>query len=278
MESEEWSTTPAQANIKTPQMIHIPAGPFLMGTSSDDIKRLQLKEKDWAYDWDDNNLFAAEQPQHVIKLPDYEIGQFPITNADYYTFTWDTCYRLPRGWVGFCFPAETNLHPVVGISKMDVEAYIKWLNEKTQGDYRLPTEAEWERAARGTDGRIYPWGNTFDPWRCNTGESGKKGTTQVGDYSPSGDSVCGAADMIGNVWEWTSSQYAPYPYRIDGSRDIRKPGARYVVRGGAWYYSRKLARCAAREGMQEHHQSPSLGFRLARNYHPQEDNSATNSG
>ncbi len=264
-DTDAWDVSPQQAvRIKLPSMISVPTGYFLMGTSDDDIRTMQLKESDWAYDWFDNNLFAAEQPQHKILLPAFEIGQYPVTNVDYFAFTWDTGHRLPKGWKGFRYSDELALHPVVGISKRDAEEYIDWLNNKTGMKYRLPTEAEWERAARGEDGRIYPWGNTFDPWRCNTSESAKRNTTPVGTYSPGGDSPCGTADMVGNVWEWTSSLYLPYPYRLGEGRDEHKPGARYVIRGGAWYYTHKLARCAAREGMQQDHLSPSIGFRLAR--------------
>jgi formylglycine-generating enzyme required for sulfatase activity len=153
---------------------------------------------------------------------------------------------------------------VTCVSKLDAEAYIAWLNQKTGMNFRLPTEAEWERAAREADGRIYPWGNTFDPWRCNTAESLKKGTTPVGAYSPGGDSPSGAADMVGNVWEWTQSPFLPYPYDFHGSKDDVRARGRFVVRGGAWYYTRKLARCAAREGILAEYLSSSIGFRLAR--------------
>ena len=92
----------------------------------------------------------------------------------------------------------------------------------------------------------------------------KKGTTPAGSYSPSGDSLYGVADMVGNVWEWTQSLFMPYPYRPNTNREEIKLSGRYVVRGGAWYYSRKLARCAVREGVLQDHLSPSIGFRLAR--------------
>lgn len=252
------------SKYRLPLMIKIPAGLFLMGTSDDDIKHLQLRESDWAYDWTDNELFESEQPQHRVSLAAFEIGQFPVTNSEYHLFIKDSGYRLPKGWIGFRYPDGMEFHPVVGVSKIDAEQYIKWMNERTELDYRLATEAEWERGARGEDARIYPWGNTFDPWRCNTAESMKKGSTPVGLYSPGGDSYLGAADMVGNVWEWTSSQMKPYPYRPDDGREERKPRASYVIRGGSWYYTRKLARCAAREGMLEDHISPIIGFRLAR--------------
>ena len=259
---DDWNKAKKGNSTRVPVMTRIPAGSFLMGTSNDDIQRLQLKESDWAYDW--NDLFITEQPQHKISLPEFGIAQFPVTNAEYYEFALATGHRLPKHWVGFTFPAETAMHPVVGVSKVDVEAYVAWLNSQTKGNYRLPTEAEWEYAARGTDGRIFPWGNTFDPWRCNTSESGKKTTTPVGSYSPGGDSPFGLADMVGNVWEWTSSIFAPYPYQKDDGREEVRHDAKYVLRGGAWYYTRKLARCAAREGNIETYQSQSIGFRMAR--------------
>jgi formylglycine-generating enzyme required for sulfatase activity len=268
LNAEGWEIVPKSPHkIKRPSLLVIPAGNFLMGTSDEDIKLLQIKESDWAYEWSDNDLFTAEQPQHTVSLPSFEIAQFPVTNAEFYTFIWDKGHRIPRTWPGYTFLEGTDDHPVVGVSKTDVEAYIQWLNEKTGMLYRLPTEAEWEYTARGEDGRIFPWGNTFDPWRCNTAESMKKGTTSVGFYSPGGDSVYGAADMVGNIWEWTQSLFMPYPYRPNTNREEVKPNGRYVVRGGAWYYSRKLARCAVREGVLQDHLSPSIGFRLARSIH-----------
>lgn len=266
LNAEGWESTPAVShNVKPPAMLEIPAGEFFMGTSEENIKLLQLREADWAYEWSDNDLFVAEQPLHTVSLPAFEIARSPVTNADYHCFIWDVGYRLPRNWTGFTFREDTENHPVVGVSKIDAEAYIEWLNQKTKMNFRLPTEAEWERAARGTDGRIYPWGNTFDPWRCNTAESVKKGTTPVGFYSPGGDSPCGAADMVGNVWEWTQSLFVQYPYLVTRTSESEiKARGRYVVRGGAWYYTRKLARCAAREGILANHLSPSIGFRLTR--------------
>jgi formylglycine-generating enzyme required for sulfatase activity len=247
---------------KIPTMIKIPGGPFIMGTGDEQIKQLRAKEE-WVQDWSDQELFLVEQPQHQISLPAFEIAQFPITNAEYYIFIRETGHRVPRSWMGIHFLPETEEHPVTNVSLKDALAYCEWLSNQTGRTYRLPTEAEWERAARGTDGRNYPWGNAFDPWRCNTLESAKRNTTPVGTYSPAGDSMCGAADMVGNVWEWTSSFLRPYPYRTDGS--FEKPGAsnRQVIRGGSWYYSGKLARCATREGILPTYLSPALGFRVA---------------
>ena len=254
---------PTTSKVKLPTMLTVPAGPFLMGTSDEDIIRLQLKESEWAYEWSDNDLFDTEQPQHEVNLDTFEISQNPITNAEYFLFTRDTGHRLPKGWVGIRFADDSGNHPVTGVSLWDADAYIKWLSIRTKMKYRLPSEAEWERAARGTDGRIYPWGNTFDPWRCNTAESAKRGTTAVGLYSQGGDSICGCVDMVGNVFEWTNSVLMPYPYDAVDGRELRRKDARYVIRGGAWYYTRKMARCAAREALLPDHTSPSLGFRIA---------------
>lgn len=250
--------------IRIPVMIKIPAGPFLMGTSNAEILHLQLVESDWAYDWHDHDLFENEQPQHELVLPDYEIAQNPVTNAEYSAFVWDTGHPLPRQWHSVTYVKGREQHPVISVSKDDAEAYCKWLSERLNSSYRLPTEAEWEKAARSADGRVYPWGSLFDPWRCNTAESMKRDTTPVGSYSPGGDSPCGAVDMIGNVWEWTSTVFKPYPYDPLDGREEQQQDARYVIRGGAWYYSRKLARCAARESEFARRQTPSLGFRLAR--------------
>jgi toxoflavin biosynthesis protein ToxD len=249
-------------NVKAPPMVLIPGGPFFMGTSTDQIYQLVARD-DWAQDWFDKDLFQVEEPYHEITLPDFEIGQYPVTNLDYFQFVWESGYRAPRGWMGLHPPSGLESHPVVGISRKDALAYIDWLNKKLiRQVFRLPNEAEWEKATRGTDGRTYPWGNEFDPWRCNTIESGKNSTTPVGSYSPGGDSQYGVADVIGNVWEWTTSYLLPYPFSEE--TPPADPKLRCVVRGGAWYYSQKLARCACREGVPSDYISTALGFRLAR--------------
>jgi formylglycine-generating enzyme required for sulfatase activity len=248
--------------MNPPEVIYIPEGAFLMGTSDGQIEYLVIEEA-WAEAWFNQRLFQVEQPQHKVVLPAYGIARLPVTNAEYYQFVYDTGYRVPRDWIGFRYPLEEDRHPVAGVAKADALAYCRWLSQKTGLAFRLPTEAEWERAARGMGARIYPWGNDFDPWRCNTVESNKRGTTPVGEYSAAGDSPFGLADMAGNVWEWTSSWLEPYPYRPEKQDANPQAGARCVVRGGAWYYSRALARCSAREGVMETYLSPALGFRLA---------------
>ena len=262
------------ARIKPPSMILIPAGKFFIGTSEEQIEYM-LRNYTWADDWDEGDLFQVEQPYHSLILPAFEIARYPVTNEEYHIFVWETGYRVPKGWLGFSYNEEEVNHPVVGVSRDDAAAYCSWVTGKLAGQvaspyatgpYRLPSEAEWERAARGQDKRIYPWGNDFDPWRCNTKESCKGGTTPVGSYSPSGDSPWGLADLVGNVWEWTCSTLRSYPYQSNDGREDLQSRDVCVIRGGAWYYSHRLARCSAREGVLPGYTSNSLGFRLARTF------------
>lgn len=243
-------------------MLNIPAGEFYMGISSDQVYQLVGREE-WAQEWFDKDLFLGEQPYHVVNLPEFEMARFPVTNMEYSQFVWDSGYKAPRGWIGLHYSSDQDQHPVVGISRKDALAYVEWLNRKLNQTYRLPNEAEWEKAARSDDGRMYPWGGEFDPWRCNTSESAKKGTTPVGAFSPGGDSPYGVSDLIGNVWEWTTSYMLPYPFKV-GEEQTFTPDLRCVVRGGAWYYSQKLARTTCREGVPIDYVSKALGFRLVR--------------
>jgi formylglycine-generating enzyme required for sulfatase activity len=167
------------------------------------------------------------------------IGRAPVTNAQFARFVVETGCKPPRHWKGTAPSQKIADHPVVYVSWNDATAYAEWAG------LRLPTDEEWEKAARGIDGRIYPWGETFDASRCNTSEGKAGTTTPVGRYSPDGDSPCGCADMAGNVWEWVSSEV----------------GSMRVLRGGSWYGNRELARCAARFGGDPVSSSDYIGFR-----------------
>jgi len=255
--TDEWGD---QSLPSATLQIQIPAGEFLMGTSSQQVQSL-LRTEDWAKEWLEKELFKIEQPQHKISLPSFFIARAPVINLEYQEFILDTNHRVPRNWFGFSFPEDTESHPVTEVSLADALAFCTWISEKTGEKFRLPTEAEWERAAKGNDNRVYPWGNDFDPWRCNTKESGKAGTTPILNYSPGGDSPWGISDMAGNVMEWTNSIMKPYPFEQKPPKEER---VECVVRGGSWYYSHRLARCSSRETVLSTFTSPALGFRIVR--------------
>lgn len=175
-------------------------------------------------------------------LPEYWIARTPVTNAEYARFVAETRRNPPEHWKGKTPPKELADHPVVYVNWDDAVAYAEWAGG------RLPTEEEWEKAARGADGREYPWGDTFDKDKCNSEESGIKETTPVGKYSPAGDSPYGIVDMAGNVWEWTATEYD-------------KEGRR-VVRGGAFSSTGRDVRCAYRYDWGPYNRFRLLGFRL----------------
>jgi formylglycine-generating enzyme required for sulfatase activity len=196
------------------EKIRIPAGPFLMG-----------------------------KDMEVVELPDFSIAKFPTTIEEYSRFVEATGHRTPK-WPGGKFPAESARHPVVNVSWEDALAYLSWVAA------RLPSEAEWEKTARGSQGWLYPWGNEFIPDNCNSSESKSTGTRPV-DAHPGGVSPHGVMDMAGNVWEWTSSLY-------EAGADWR------VLKGGSWDYKGfKDARAAARVYFGPTFRSGAIGFRCA---------------
>jgi formylglycine-generating enzyme required for sulfatase activity len=205
----------------------------------------------------DNDAFDDEQPQHRLHLPDYAIAKTPVTNAQYLAFVQAAGHRKPGHWKKGKPPKNKQDHPVVNVSWHDAMAYCRWLAETTGKPYRLPSEAEWEKAARGDkDDRIYPWGDEPpDDTRCNFGAN-VGGTTPVGQYSQQGDSPYGCVDMAGNVWEWTLSLWGTYgekpdfkyPYDPEDGRENLEAGDEVarVLRGGAFLRSQGDVRCACR--------------------------------
>ncbi len=231
-----------------PEMILIPAGEFLMG--SDDPNK-------------DINAGSDEQPQHSVYLPDYYLAKTPVTNAQYLVFVRAQKYRPPEHWrrnFGQVFPYEEN-HPVVNVTWQDVLAYCRWLSGVTGKPYSLPSEAEWEKGARGTDGRIYPWGDLWDARRCNTNEGSQEDTTPVGAYL-SGASPYGLLDMAGNVDEWTRSASPFYPYDPKDGRENLETKDHRIVRGGSFLNTATSARCASRSGWPPHFLCSHSGFRV----------------
>ena len=233
-------------------MVWVPPGPFLMGSD---------KEKDpQAHD--------TELPQHEMTLPGYWIGRYPVTVAQFRAFVEASGYQL-ASTVSLKGPDD---HPVVQVAWRNALAFCRWLSERTGVPVTLPSEAEWEKAARGTDGRIYPWGDESpDADRCNFGSTVGE-TTSVGRYSPRGDSPCGCADMAGNVWEWTRSLWGKnwekpdfeYPYDPRDGRENLEAGGRAlrVLRGGAFDDLAWRVRCASRDGDYPNSRLRCYGFRV----------------
>lgn len=234
--------------VYEPETLRVASGLFLMGSGDDDG------------DADDD-----EKLQHSLRLLDYRIGRSPVTNAQYAAFVQATEHRVPNHWVRNEIPAGKEVHPVVKVSWADAVAYCQWLSQATGKPYRLPTEAEWEKAARGSAGWIYPWGNGWVEQHCNTLEGGAGDTTPVGAF-PAGASPYGLLDMVGNVWERCATEMGkPYPYDIaedEWSSDyLAKTGVR-VLRGGSFYHPQHNARCTYRGGDAGDGRHADLGFRV----------------
>lgn len=225
-----------------PQLVKVPAGKFIMGT----------------------NEASEERPLHELDLPEFEMGRYPVSNFEYQAFVREAGYPAPSHWIGDQYPENLGDHPVTYVRWSDAVAYCTWLSQKTAQTYRLPTEAEWEKAARGAQGRVWPWGNEWSSTKCNSKEARWHTTTPASQYSPAGDSGCGAADMAGNVWEWCSSLYQPYPYRANDEREDSQAKGDRVVRGGAFTDDRETVRCASRRRRLPNSRDSATGFRVVR--------------
>ena len=228
-----------------------------MGSTPEQLKNaaFDTREKDWA---------NSEQPQREVDLPEYWIGKFPITNREYQAFIRNTGHKPPRDWEGSQYPAEKGGHPVVNVSWNDAVAYCEWLILETGKNYRLPTEAEWEKAARGTSSYIWPWGNEFDSNKANTKEANIAATTPVGQFSPQGDSAYGCSDMVGNVWEWCNDRWKHDPTsNISVTSHMSQKGNNYIVKGGSYNRFYWDARCATRRANKPDLAGEAKGFRIA---------------
>ena len=199
---------------------------------------------------------------HPIAVPAFKIAMTPITNAQYQLYVQATGANPPSHWQDGQPPKDTLEHPVTLVSWDNACAYCDWLGNILGKTVSLPTEAEWEKAARGDrDQRSYPWGDEFDPGNANTAELGLGETTPVGLF-PSGASPAGCLDMAGNVWEWTHSLWRDLPYQPDDGREDPASRNDHVLRGGAFDFNSWDARCSARLSFNPDTRDGSIGFRV----------------
>jgi formylglycine-generating enzyme required for sulfatase activity len=242
----------------------IPGGRARIGSS---LERIDATVAEWidrlrddAYISVFRDWIMKEYPEHEVDLDPFRIGRYPVTNGEYLLFVESTGAPVPES-LSIGAPAD---HPVWGVSYEEAAAYADWRGAQSGYECRLPSEAEWEHAARGPGNRTYPFGDVFEATKCNTREAGYGSTTPV-DRFPSGASGYGVFDLGGNVEEWTSSFYEPYPGASFVYDDIAaSAGARYrVLRGGSFALGGDLARCARRHGPHPASSFRFRGFRLA---------------
>jgi formylglycine-generating enzyme required for sulfatase activity len=226
-----------------PVWVDVPEGEFWMGGERDN----------------------DEKPIHRVYLDRYRIARVPITNTQYRFFVETTGHNPPGHWEDGKIPRGMESHPVVNVTWHAAMAYCRWLSEVTGKSVALPSEAQWEKAARGhLDKREYPWGDEWDAAKCNNSELGLESTTPVGIF-PDGASPYGCLDMVGSVWEWTISLWGfDYPYRPGDQRESLEAGDNVarVVRGGSFLNVRGDCRCASRDGSLPNFVWDDVGFRV----------------
>jgi formylglycine-generating enzyme required for sulfatase activity len=267
------ASAPAQAAEDwLPAAVEIPGGPFVAGSDRPERGRAYaLDERAYGSSVTrKQRWYEGERTRQTARTGAYAIMATPVTNRQYAAFVADTGHRLPdvdretwegyglvhpyertrrHAWVSGKPPAGREDHPVVLVSRADAIAYARWLSRKTGERWRPPTELEWEKAARGTDGRVFPWGNEFDAARLNSHDAGPFDTTPVGAY-PSGASPYGVLDAAGQVFEWTATLAAP---------------GRAIVKGGSWDDKGcGVCRPAARHARPVALKHILIGFRLVR--------------
>ncbi len=245
---------------------------------------------------EDNDILSAAKPEHHVTLSAYQLSRYPVTNVQYQVFVEDGGYSQQTHWTdkGWqwkekklisgpkMYGREFNLanHPVVGVSWYEATAFCRWLTVKLretgklspQQKIHLPTEAEWEKAARGTDGRVYPWGNMdITPEHANYADTGLGATSTVGCF-PHSASPYGGEEMMGNVWEWCldwcgiddNFKIATDTYQEGIVDPVSRSGSGRVMRGGGWNRNAGYCRAAYRYDLAPDYRIGSVGFRLVR--------------
>lgn len=249
--SDVEAVTGAGAEADLP-MIKIPAGEFVMGSSAEEVK--SIKERYGKRDMYKNHPFDDETPKHKVFVKAFMIDTHEVTVKEYSAFVHATGHTPPKTWKGGHHDSGKENHPVTFVTYDDAEAYAKWAGK------RLPTATEWEKAARGVDGRVYPWGNEFDPYKAATAESDMHAITgslcdmttasrvmvAAGDVSP-----YGVRDMGGNVREWTTTASAADPKLV-------------IIKGAAWVDLSVNARAAHKEYVPKGSYSHIVGFRCVK--------------
>ena len=231
-------------------MVLVPAGPFLMGSDP----RM------------DRAAGPQERPQRSVVLDAFAIDRYEVTNVHYLRFVMATGITWPPYWTQDPFPEKQSRHPVIGVSWEEADRYCRWVGK------RLPTEAEWEKAARGEDGRIFPWGNEPAGWiKSNIAHPGSKRGVKYPplaniDRYERGISPYGIYQMAGNVSEWVADWFDPDYYRMGVDDNPRGPaeGQEKVFRGGSWNEDPEVARSAGRNAAAPSHRSYLVGFRCAK--------------
>jgi formylglycine-generating enzyme len=234
-------STQHSALIVEPELVHIPEGAFLMGSASgrDD-----------------------EQPVHRVWVSAFAIGKLPVTNRQYAGFLRAAGRGAPNSWESPRFHHPDQ--PVVAVSWFDAMAYCRWLHDVSMKPYRLPTEAEWEKAARGgVEGQQYPWGDDLPHWMNPYGRGDAvEHPDLVGHDPPNGYGLHNMGDLV-HVWcrDWYAADY----YRRSPPDDPQGPatGVRRASRGGSWRHRTKVTRCAARSSLPPDRTFTDYGFRVA---------------
>jgi toxoflavin biosynthesis protein ToxD len=247
--------------IERPDMVDILGGDVEIGLPAYEVGTVLEQFAELGLD---RSWIEKECPRHRVTLSPYRLARYPVTNTEYRAFLLDTEYsELPSSWHFRRFPQERANHPVYTLTPEAADAYARWLAKRTGRGFRLPTEAEWEWAAAGLEGREFPWGARFDAGLANTAETGLFSSSPVGAFA-GGESPFGLSDMAGNVEEYVADVYDAYrggSFVVDHL--ARSQGSYRVARGGSFARFRDLARTRRRHGHNPKSATYAMGFRLA---------------